>query len=190
VSSFRHLGDSTLLHRGVVWDAVTAAFEAPDGSRFEREIVRTLGAVAVVPITYDPDDAERSVPLVTLIDQYRGALDRLVLELPAGMRDVRDEPAVETARRELVEEVGLDSARIEPLLTIATSPGILDERLEIFIAHDCVAVERAPAGPEEVFSTVVTVPLAGALSMIDDGRIENSTAICGLSTAARRLGVR
>jgi ADP-ribose pyrophosphatase len=97
---------------------------------------------------------------------------------------------VETARRELIEEVGLDSARLESLITIATSPGLLDERLEIFVAHECVAVERAPAGPEERFSTVRRLPLSEVLSMIDDGRIENSTAICGLSTVARRLGVR
>jgi ADP-ribose pyrophosphatase len=150
VTGFRHLGDSAVLHDGKVWWAVTASFEAPDGTTFEREIVRTRGAVAVVAISYDDDDdAAHRHPFVTLIDQYRGALDRLVLELPAGMRDVEGEPAVETARRELIEEVGLDAARLESLITIATSPGVLDERLEIFVAHDCVAVERAPAGPEE-----------------------------------------
>jgi ADP-ribose pyrophosphatase len=189
VTGFRHLGDSAVLHDGKVWWAVTASFEAPDGTTFEREIVRTRGAVAVVAISYADDDAAKRLPYVTLIDQYRGALDRLVLELPAGMRDVEGEPATETARRELIEEVGLDSARLESLMTIATSPGVLDERLEIFVAHECVSVERAPAGPEERFSTVRRLPLAETLSMIDDGRIENSTAICGLSTAARRLGV-
>ena len=78
-------------------------FEAPDGRAFERDIVRSPGAVAVVPLLFDAE----GMPSVVLVRQYRPPFDRYVLEIPAGMRDVPDEPPELTADRELVEEAGL-----------------------------------------------------------------------------------
>jgi len=187
MSGFRHVGDDRVLYEGRVWDAVAARFEAPDGSTFTREIVRARGAVAVVAISYADDDPAHRRPLVTLLRQYRGAVDQLLYELPAGMRDVAGEPPAETARRELVEEVGLSADGLDELHTIATSPGILDERLIIYLADDCRPVERQPLGPEERFAEVLTVPLADAVAMIDERRIDNATAIIGLLLAERRL---
>ena len=71
----------------------------PDGEPFERFIVHHPGAVAIVPV-----DADRRV---TLVRQYRAAVDRMVLEAPAGTCDVDGEPPEATARRELAEEAGL-----------------------------------------------------------------------------------
>ena len=81
----------------------------PTASAFERHIVRSPGAVAVVPLLFD---AEGTRPVV-LVDQYRPALDRTMLEMPAGMRDVDGEPPEETARRELAEEIGFAAGQLD-----------------------------------------------------------------------------
>ena len=99
---FRHLAE-TEVHRGHIWRVVVAEFESPDGVRFQRDIVRSPGAVAVVPITLDADQR----PIVTLVRQYRPPYGQELIEIPAGMRDVPGEPTEETgpllrARRQRV----------------------------------------------------------------------------------------
>ena len=183
---FRHLGDREV-HRGHAWNVVVASFESPDGTRFERDVVRSPGAVATVPITYAPDDSERRTPLVTMIRQYRPPFDEYVLEIPAGMRDVEGEADIENARRELVEEVGLSAATIEPLCVAYQSPGMTDSAIAIFLGTDCTPVERTPHGPEEDFSEVLTVPLATAVDWITDGLVHNGATIIGLLLAERKL---
>ena len=101
MTGFRRV-DETLVHQGYIWRVSTAEFEAPDGERFNRDIVRSPGAVGVVPILRAVD----GTPSVVLIRQYRPAYEEIILEIPAGMRDVPGEPAEDTARRELMEEVG------------------------------------------------------------------------------------
>jgi ADP-ribose pyrophosphatase len=184
--SFHHLGDR-VVYRGRVWEAVVGSFVTPEGARFEREIVRARGAVASVPISYADEDGGREHPLVTLIAQYRASFDAVVVEVPAGTRDVAGEPDIDNARRELAEEVGLAAAVIEPLATIYPSPGLTDSNLAVFLALDCTPVERDPHGPEEEHAEVVTVPLATAIGWIDSGRIHHSTTIVGLLLADRRL---
>jgi ADP-ribose pyrophosphatase len=183
---FRHVGD-TEIYRGYIWTAVVGDFETPDGEPFQREIVRTRGAVASLPILYGPDDADRVEPLVALIAQYRPAFDEIVIEAPAGMRDVEGEPDIDNARRELVEEVGVVAGSLEPLVSIYPSPGMTDATLAIFLATDCHRVERTTHGPEEDASEVLVVPLTEALSWIDSGRICNATTIIALLLAERRL---
>jgi ADP-ribose pyrophosphatase len=183
---FRHLGDRPL-HRGAIWQAVIGTFEGPDGIRFEREIVRTRGAVASVPVLYADDDTDRRRPLVRLIAQYRATLDEIVIEAPAGMRDVDGEEDIDNARRELVEEVGVAAGHLAPLVTIYPSPGMTDATLAIFLATDCTTVERTAQGPEEAHSQVLTVPLDDAIDWILDGTIRNATTIIGLLLTERVL---
>ena len=183
---FRHLGDREV-HRGHVWSVVVATFETPDGVRFERDVVRSPGAVATVPISYDAADTEHRRPLVTLIRQYRAPFDDFLLEIPAGMRDVDGEPDERNARRELVEEVGLEAGEVEELTVSYQSPGMSDSAIAIFLATDCTPVARTPHGPEENFAEVLTVPLATAIDWVLAGRIRNSSTVIGLLLAERRL---
>src|SRR4029077_20884458 len=108
---FSHLGDR-LVHQGHVWHVAVGTVRAPDGREFERDIVRSPGAVAAVPLLFD---AEGNASVV-LVRQYRAPYDDYVVEIPAGMRDVDDEPTEVTAYRELIEEVGLRAGRLEPLI--------------------------------------------------------------------------
>ena len=122
--SFEHLGDQ-LLVEGHVVSMFRSEFRAPNGEAFSREVVRHPGAVSVVPLLDDGD--------VVLVRQYRAPLDRFLLEIPAGKRDVAGEPPEETARRELAEEVGLVAAELVPLTVFHNSVGFCDEESHVFL---------------------------------------------------------
>lgn len=185
MSEFRHLGDD-LVHRGYVWRVVVAEFEAPDGSRFTRDVVRSPGAVAAVPLHWTDD----GIPTVTMVRQYRAPLDAHVLEIPAGMRDVADEPAETTAARELVEEVGLEPGRLVPLTRFSPSVGMTDAELHVYLALDLRRVGREVHGPEESHMEVVEVPLDRAVSMVVSGEIHDAKTIIGLLLAERFVSER
>jgi len=182
MSGFRHLGD-TKVHQGYVWHVVQADFEAPDGTTFRRDIVRSPGAVAIVPILFDPE----GVPSVVMVSQYRPPYEREIIEIPAGMRDVADEPAEETGRRELIEEAGLLAGRMAHLIDILPSPGLTDSVTTIFLATDCTPTEVERHGPEEEEMEILHVPLDEALDMVDRGEITDAKSVAGLLAAARRL---
>ena len=106
--------------------------EGPDGTVFDREIVRHPGAVAVVPVTADGN--------VLLVRQFRTPVGGPLLEIPAGTRDVDGEPPEQTALRELAEEVGVTAGRIQVLGRFWNSPGFCDEETVLYLAtelEDC-----------------------------------------------------
>ena len=178
MSGFRHL-DDRVLHRGHVITLCDAEFEAPDGSRFRREVVRHPGAVSVVALTEDHQ--------VVMVRQYRAAVDDLVLEIPAGKRDVAEEPPETTARRELVEEVGLEAASMTLLARFHNSIGFTDEESFVFLATDLRSVASDRQGIEEAFMEVVHVPLASTPAMIASGELTDGKSIIGVTLAAARL---
>jgi len=179
--SFRHVGDREV-YRGHIWRVVVGEFESPRGDRFTRDIVRSPGAVGVVPVLFDAE----GVASVVFVRQYRPAFDELVLEIPAGMRDVDGEPPERTAQRELIEEVGLEAGSIEPLVAYYSSPGMTDSVLHLFVATELRAVERELHGPEEEHSEVVHLPLVDALARIGTEVVDAKTVI-GLLMVERRL---
>jgi 8-oxo-dGTP pyrophosphatase MutT (NUDIX family) len=172
---FRPLGEREV-HRGHIWRVVTASFEAPDGTTFERDVVRSPGAVGIVPILFDPE----GVASVVLLRQYRPALDAEIIEIPAGMRDVPGEPPETTARRELAEEVGLAAGRLEPLTVFHNSAGMTDATTHLFLATDLTSVPAHAHGPEEEAMAVLQVPLTDALADVTRGIITDAKTIIGL----------
>ncbi|CAN5809508.1 NUDIX hydrolase [soil metagenome] len=181
-ASFRFL-DERQVHQGHVWRVVVADFAAPDGSTFERDIVRSPGAVAAVPLVFD---AEGNASVV-LIRQWRPTYARDVIEIPAGMRDVDGEPTEETARRELIEEVGMVPATLELLIELLPSPGVLDSITTIYLATGCETAERSLHGPEEEFSEVLHIPLDEAVAMVERGEITDAKSVAGLLLTERRV---
>lgn len=143
-----------------------------DGTEVVRETVEHPGAVAIVPVLADGS--------VVLIRQWRHAVGGELLEIPAGTLEPGEDPA-DCARRELVEETGFEAGRIEPVVSFYTSPGILDEKLHVFLARDL-----RPAAMDldegEVIEPV-TVPWAEALAMCRDGRVEDAKTLVGLLAA-------
>lgn len=169
-----------LVHRGAVVEFVEVDFTGPQGESLTRDVVRHPGAVAVVAV----DDQQR----VVLVRQFRAPLERDVFEIPAGKLDVPGEPRESTARRELVEEVGLEAERWVHLTTYATAPGFSDEMLDVYLATGLTEVGSAADGVEEQYMEVHRLPLAECLERIRDGRLADAKTIVGVLMAAERLG--
>jgi ADP-ribose pyrophosphatase len=150
---------------------VAATFQAPDGVTFQRDLIRHPGAVAIVPV--DGDD-------VVLVRQYRPALDRLLLEIPAGTRDVPDEPPLACAVRELAEEIGATAATIEHLTTYAVAPGVSSEEMHVFVARGLTFGAVAADGPEEQAMTIERVALSSVVDLVRSGEIVDAKTIIGL----------
>lgn len=178
MSGFRHLED-TVLHEGHIITLQRSRFAAPDGTEFEREVVRHPGAVSVVPLLDDDT--------VVLVRQYRAAIDADVLEIPAGKRDVTDEPTETTAQRELVEEVGYSAGRLELLGRFHNSIGFSDELSFVYLGRDLQPAPLDRQGIEESYMEIVQLPLAEAPAMIADGRITDAKTVIGLTLAIERL---
>jgi ADP-ribose pyrophosphatase len=178
VSGFRQLDEQTVFS-GTVIDVAVGTFETPTGARVQRDIVRHPGAVSVVPIIDDH---------VVLVRQYRAAIGDLLLEIPAGKRDVADEAPELCAARELEEEVGLRAGRLELLARFYNSAGFCDEHSYVFLAHDLAPAEAQAHGEEEQHMTVEHISLDDVPAMIADGRLCDAKTIIGLTLALRRLG--
>ena len=151
----------------------------PDGRTFERVVVRHPGAVTIVPVH---DDGR-----VTLVRQYRAAVDALVLEIPAGTRDKDGEEPEATARRELAEEAGLEAADWELLIATWTTPGVSDQRTLLYLATGLTSVSARPQGVEEGYMTVETIHLDDVEALVADGSLRDETTVLGLYMARQRL---
>lgn len=182
MGEFRRVGEHDV-HQAHVWRVAVVEYEGPDGETFRRTIVRSPGAVGVLPLVFD---AEGNASVV-LLEQWRPPYEAFIYEIPAGMRDVPGEPTVETARRELVEEAGLASARLEELHEFYPSPGLTDSVTSVFLATGCTPVDRAPHGPEEVYARLVHLPFEDAVAMVLDGRIRDAKTVIALLLTERRL---
>lgn len=149
----------------------------PNGHETVREVIRHDGAVVVVPLA-DQND-------VVLVRQFRYAVGRRLLELPAGKLDVAGESELECARRELCEETGLEAAEWRRLVSFFTTPGFTDERITCYLASDLSQARGSvPTDPDEIIS-IERWPLSQALEAITDGEIQDAKTIVGLLLAAR-----
>jgi ADP-ribose pyrophosphatase len=175
---FRRVGEREI-HHGHVISLAVGAFEAPDGTRFEREIVHHPGAVSVVPV--DGDD-------VVLVRQYRAAVDAELLEIPAGKRDKPGEDPASVARRELAEEIGMEATDLVLLCRFFNSPGFCDEDSATYLATGLRAGQVDLQGIEEQHMTIERVPLSAVPGLIDAGEIRDAKTIIGLLLARARLG--
>ena len=182
MSVFRHLGDRQI-YDGYIWKVVVGEFIAPNGEAFTRDIVRSPGAVAVVPIRFDA----AGEPFVVLIKQYRAAFDRVIIEVPAGMRDIPGEDPEVTAIRELVEETGYSASNLELLHQFYPSTGMTDSVLHVYLATGLEHVGQETHGPEEDHMEVFEVPFADAVAMVVSGEIADAKSTIGLLLADRRL---
>jgi ADP-ribose pyrophosphatase len=151
----------------------------PGGKPFDRFVIRHPGAVTIVPVH---DDGT-----VTLVRQYRAAVDTQVLEIPAGTRDKADEGPEATARRELAEEAGLEAANWELLLGTWNTPGISDQHTLIYLATGLTSIPSRPDGVEEGYMTMETIHLDEVDALVADGSLKDETTVLGLYLARQRL---
>jgi 8-oxo-dGTP pyrophosphatase MutT (NUDIX family) len=151
-------------------------FRHEDGEEVEREIVVHMGAVGVVA-----HDGER----VWLVRQPREAVGLPdMLELPAGKLDEEDEEPLETAKRELAEEVGKAARHWEHLISFHTSPGFTNEEVHLYLATGLRDVDR-PAVEEDERIEIVSEPLSALDDLIAANR--DSKTLIGLLLLRVRL---
>ena len=174
----RKLSGETMF-RGKLLDVEHWQVELPDGRTALREIVVHGAAVAVVPVDADG--------YVTLVRQYRPAVGRAMLEIPAGLLDSPDEPELEAAQRELREETGLIAANWVKLCDITPSPGYLTERIALFLARDLSQGETELDDDE--FLRVEKLPLGELVGHVMRGELTDAKTLLGAVMAARVLGV-
>jgi ADP-ribose pyrophosphatase len=165
--------------RGTLVSAGTGTFVDPDGNEFERDVVHHPGAVVVVPVTPEGD--------VILVRQYRAAIDAELLEVPAGKRDVTDEPVEVTAHRELEEEVGMRAASMVQMAEFYNSPGFCDEHSFLFLATDLTPCATDFQGHEEQHMTIERVALDRVPALIASGDLVDAKSIVGLLLAREHL---
>ncbi|HVT42523.1 MAG TPA: NUDIX hydrolase [Acidimicrobiales bacterium] len=178
---FRRVSEEELL-RAWLFRVDRLELRDPDDNAFERVVVRHPGAVTVVPVH---DDGT-----VTLVRQYRAAVDTMVLEIPAGTRDKDDEGPEATARRELVEEAGLEADHWELLLGTWNSPGVSDQYTLIYLATGLHDVASRPDGIEEGYMTIERIHLDDIDARTADGSLKDETTLLGLHLARARLAAR
>jgi ADP-ribose pyrophosphatase len=141
----------------------------PGGVQVVREVVHHEGSAVILPVLEDGR--------VVLIRQFRLAAGRALWELPAGSLDRREKPLA-GARRELAEETGYRSTSWRKLVEFYPSPGILDERMILFLARNIRPGEASPESDERIEIRVFEAKQWQA--MIRSGRIRDGKTLLGL----------
>ena len=141
----------------------------PDGTQRQREVIRHAGSVAIVPVV-DEDH-------VCLIRNFRVSVGKTLVEIPAGTLEPDEDPRA-AALRELAEETGYRADRLELLTACYLSPGILDERMHVFVATGLTLGPAAREPGEQIENLVVTWD--EAIRQIRDGTIEDAKTIVGV----------
>ncbi len=162
----------TMLFKGLVVDVEQVEVRIGSKGWHVFQVVRHPGGVGVLPLHNDGT--------VTLIRQLRPAVDRFLLEIPAGRIDPGEDP-LHCGARELVEETGLLASRMESLGVVHSSPGVFDEKIHLFLATGLVQGDADPEHYEEI--EVVRVPLEEALRMAVAGGITDSKTMVSLFRA-------
>ena len=157
------------LYRGRKLGLEVHTVRAATGRETTREVIRHGGSVAILAF---PGPGR-----ILLERNWRYALAREMIEIPAGTLEPGEDPAA-CAARELAEETGYRAARVELLLAIHPSPGFLSERLDIFLAHDLTPGQAEREAGEEIENWIV--PVDEVFAMIRDGRITDAKTVAAV----------
>lgn len=159
-----------LMYQGTVLKIYRDHMVFSNGNTEEWDFIHHDGAAAVVPVM---DDGR-----ILMVRQYRNALERETIELPAGKLDAPGEPGIECAARELEEETGYKANTFEWLITLRTTVAFCDERIEIYVAKDLVPTKQNL--DEDEYVEVEAYTLEELKEMIFTGKIEDSKTIASL----------
>ena len=139
--------------------------ELPNGKTSNREIIKHPGAVAVIAITKDKK--------IILVEQFRKALERSIIEIPAGKIEIGEAPEI-TALRELEEETGYGCAKMELLTSFYTSPGFADEIVHMYVAHGLQKIEQPAETDDDEFVELMELTLEEAVQYESEGKIKDA----------------
>lgn len=147
-----------------------------NGQIIQRDLIFHPGAVVILPILANGD--------VVLLRNFRFVLNETLWEVPAGTVEP-DEPLLDCAKRELLEETGYTAKQWKSLGYLYASPGVLDEKLHLFVAEELTAGDAKPEPDEQL--EPVTVRLDDAIRMCLDGTIRDAKTITSLLLWERLL---
>ena len=176
---------SDVIHAGGYLSYRVDTIEDADGNRHTRQVVVHPGAVAMIPV----DGGE-----VLMVRQYRTPTAKVMLELPAGTLDRLADGSIEdpdvAAPRELGEETGYRAATWRKLGSFYTAPGFATELMHLYLATDLTPI-AGYAGPEpDERLDLRRVPIADAVQMAEDGRVNDAKSICALFWLQRLIDRR
>jgi ADP-ribose pyrophosphatase len=164
-----------LVYRGPAASVRMDMFKYADGETAERQIVLVPDSVTI---------AAHDGETLFMVRQPREAVgEEALLELPAGKLDVEGEPPLETAKRELAEEIGKAAERWESLGKLYTSPGFADEQVEVFLASGLSDASAESEENERI--EIIEWPLDRLDEAIDD--CHDGKSLAGLFWLRRRL---
>ena len=163
-----------------------ASLESVPVKRLKRELkhqakwdfIHHDGAAAVLPVTEDGK--------ILMVRQYRNALDRYTLEIPAGKLDSPDEAKIDCAYRELEEETGYRCDHLEYLMSVNTTIAFCDEALDIFLARDLKKTHQHLDPDEEI--EVEAWELSDLLKRIYAGELTDGRTVSAILAYACKAG--
>ena len=175
---------SKLAYKGKVFSVVTDKVEEPGGHINTRDVIRHNGSIVILAVdeSKNPNDPE-----IVFERQYRHAVGRTLIELPAG-RVEPHEATLAAAKRELIEETGYRAKRWTLLTKYFASPGFLSEWMQIYLARDIREGKATPEADENI--EVFRLTLSEALALVATNKIHDGKTLIGLMfyDAARRSG--
>ena len=158
-----------LKYSGKLFEVYSDTISIPNGNIAHWDFIKHKGAAAVIPIT---DDGK-----VVMVRQYRNALDRETLEIPAGGLNP-DEPTIDAAARELEEETGYRSNDLELLITVATTVAFCNEMIDIYLARNLIQSKQNL--DEDEYVEVEEYTVDELTDMIYAGKINDSKTISAI----------
>jgi len=158
-----------LKYSGTLFEVYSDTISIPNGNIAHWDFIKHKGAAAVIPIT---DDGK-----VVMVRQYRNALDRETLEIPAGGLNP-DEPTIDAAARELEEETGYRSNDLELLITVATTVAFCNEKIDIYLARNLIQSKQNL--DEDEYVEVEEYTVDELTDMIYAGKINDSKTISAI----------
>lgn len=162
--------DRQLVRRSHILDIYEDTIELPDKNTVKFDFLAHKGASAVIPVLEDGR--------ILLVRQYRNAIDRHTLELPAGGRNSLDEDYEIAAVRELKEETGCTCEKLSHLITVKTAVAFSNENIEIYVATGLKKGEQE-LDPEE-YIDVYAFTLDEINEMVFSGKIQDAKTVSGL----------
>ncbi len=147
-----------------------------DGTQSTREVVEHRGAVAIVPMLNNDQ--------VILIRQYRYAIGKELLEIPAGTLEIGEDPRT-AAKRELEEETGYRSEQVTQIAEIYMAPGYATEKIHVYLATNLQ--QSKPQLDEDERIETKPVAFSEALQKVRSGEICDAKTVCGLYRAGELL---
>lgn len=168
-----------LIAKGAIIDYYQDVMQIPNGNTARWDFIEHKGAAAVVAVREDGK--------LLMVRQYRNALERETLEIPAGGLNVRTEPTDEAAIRELSEETGYTCDKVELLASIYTTVAFCNEKIDIYVARDLQPGKQHL--DEDEFINVEAYSVEELKQMILECKIQDSKTICGILAYAEKYGV-